>query len=530
MIDLSFMAGRAVGVMGLGKSGLAVARALAIAGADVRAWDDRTEGRARAAAAGVPLADLGGAGFDGITALVLSPGIPHTWPAPHPVAARARLAGVEIIGDIELLGRAEPAAGFLGITGTNGKSTTTALIGHLLAAAGQRIAVGGNLGPTVSDFPALGAGGWYALEMSSYQLELTFSIAYDVAVLTNITPDHLGRHGGLEGYIHAKGLIFSGRDRHQTAVIGVDDAPSRAIAQRLVAEGHWTVIPVSVSGEALGGGKETGLPAGVYVRDGLLIDATEEVTLEVLDLTRAPALPGRHNWQNAALAYAAAVAAGASPAQIAAALPTFPGLAHRQQCVAEIAGAGAVVSEVAGAGAGGAADGGAGAGQAVAGRASACVRFVNDSKATNADAAARALVCYPDIYWIAGGLAKEGGLEGLEGLLGAVRHAFLIGAAEADFAAWLEGRVPYSRCGTLAQATRAACARARADQAAGIVRGPATVLLSPACASFDQFANFEQRGDAFAALAAEIVADAGGTAPDGMAPDKTPQDEAEVSR
>jgi UDP-N-acetylmuramoylalanine--D-glutamate ligase len=457
MIDLFFFKGYPVAVMGLGRSGLATAEALRAAGAQVCAWDDNPQRRAEAQAAGLPMVDLHTCSLEAMTALVLAPGIPHTHPEPNPVAARFRFAGLPIIGDIELLARAEPHAQWIGITGTNGKSTTTSLIGHILQLAGRPVAVGGNLGTPALALAALGATGTYVLELSSYQLELTFTAPYEVAVLLNITPDHLDRHGGMDGYAHAKSLIFEQENPARTAVIGQDDAPCRALSARLREAGR-RVVPVSAKRVAAG---------GVYVIDGMLIDDTEGMAESVADLRAIPSLPGRHNWQNAAAAYAATRLAGVHPGLIVRCLATFPGLAHRQQLVAERQG----------------------------------VRFVNDSKATNADAAAKALACYDDIHWILGGRAKAGGLDGLEPFMDRIRHAYLIGEASDRFAAWLEGKASYSRCGTLERAVAQAAAAA----------GPGScVLLSPACASFDQFANFEARGAAFAA-AVEHLAKAGGT-------------------
>ncbi len=462
MIDLFFFQGYPVAVMGLGRSGLTAALALKASGAEVRAWDDSPARRAEAEADGVPLVDLHGPGLEGVAALVLAPGIPHTYPEPNPVAARARDLGIEIIGDIELLARSEHDATWIGITGTNGKSTTTSLIGHILKLTGRPVAVGGNLGTPVLSLPAMGASGTYVLELSSYQLELTFSAPFAVAVMLNITPDHLDRHGGMDGYIRAKTLMFEQKpvvtpQQQPTAVIGVDDEPSREIFRILALREDLTVIPVSVEHKAAG---------GVYTKHGVLIDDTESKAVEILDLKTIPALPGRHNWQNACAAYAAARAVGAHPELIARSIASFPGLAHRQQRVGQLE----------------------------------TTIFVNDSKATNADAAGKALACYHDIYWILGGKPKDGGLAGLEPLLNRIRHAFLIGAASESFASWLEGQVQYTRCGTLDVAVRKAAEMALAERRQG-----ACVLLSPACASFDQFTDFEARGSAFAAHVAEFI-------------------------
>ncbi len=460
MIVVDGFAGRRVAVLGLARSGRAAVQALTVGGAEVVAWDDNPATRA-AAENEVALRDPSGIDWPTVAALILSPGIPHSFPAPHPAVVQARNAGVEIIGDIELLGRTHPEAGYIGITGTNGKSTTTALIGHILAAAGHRVEVGGNLGTAALALQPLGCDGSYVLELSSFQLELIASLAFDIAVLLNITPDHLDRHGDMAGYVAAKKRIFAGQGAAATAIVGVDDAICRDIAVEL-RNGGRRVVPVSVTGPVAG---------GVYVADGRLVDAIDGAPSDVLALAEAERLPGTHNWQNAAAAYAAARAVGIERAAIAAAIRSFSGLAHRQELVATIDG----------------------------------IRFINDSKATNADAAEKALACYQAIYWIAGGLPKAGGITSLVGYFDRLRHAYLIGTATEEFAATLGESVPVTRCGDLATAVAAAAAQARHDRVPGAV-----VLLSPACASYDQFAHFEARGDAFRALVQNLSASPGG--------------------
>ena len=455
MIVVDGFAGRRVAVLGLARSGRAAARALAAGGASVLAWDDNP-GTREAAAAEAPLCDLAEADWRDIAALILSPGIPHSYPAPHPAVVRAREAGTEIIGDIELLGRTQREARFVGITGTNGKSTTTALIGHILAAAGKPVEIGGNLGTAALSLAPLGRDGAYVLEASSFQLELIDSLGFDVAVLLNITPDHLDRHGDMAGYIAAKKRIFANRRAGSTAVVGIDDPICRGILDELRRTGPGRVLPISVIGAA---------PGGVYAEAGWLVDATGPRPIRVLDLTEAERLPGSHNRQNAAAAYAAALALGVERDTAAEAIRTFPGLAHRQELVATIDG----------------------------------VRFINDSKATNADAAEKALACYEAIYWIVGGLPKAGGITSLAPYFGRIRHAFLIGTATEEFAATLGASVPFTRSGDLVGAVSAAAEMACRDGAPGAV-----VLLSPACASYDQFAHFEARGDAFRALVAKL--------------------------
>ncbi len=456
MVPVDYLAGSNVAVFGLGRSGLSAAAALAAAGARVRAWDDAAPRRATAGALGIELVDLAAlddAEWRGFACLVLSPGVPLTHPVPHPVVTRAKATGTEIVGDIELLGRAVAADAkrprFIGVTGTNGKSTTTALLGHVLAASGRATRVGGNLGTPVLDLDTPGADGSYVLEVSSYQLDLTPTLTFDVAVLINVSPDHLDRHGGMDGYVAAKRKIFDRQGAGCAAVVGVDDPISQGICRELRDAGRRRVIPVSGAGPVEG---------GVFVVKGALCDDTEGRAEAVADLSRIATLPGIHNWQNAACATAAARVVGLSTEEIAVALSGYRGLAHRLEQVATIDG----------------------------------IRYINDSKATNVTAAARALACYDDIYWIAGGRAKDEGLESLDSLLPRVAHAFLIGEAADRFASALKGRVPVTRSGDLAAAvTRASDAARRAGRAGAVV------LLSPACASFDQFPDFEARGEAF---------------------------------
>lgn len=465
MIPLPFLAGKAVAVMGLGVAGLATARALAASEAKVMAWDDTPESRTRAEREGLPLVDLARADWAGIELLVLSPGIPHSFPIPHPVAARAREAGVPIVCDIDLLGRAQATgdgrARLLGITGTNGKSTTTALVAHVLGSADRTIEFGGNLGPPVLAMRPLGPDGCYVLELSSYQLERTESVAWDVGVLLNISPDHLDRHGGMAGYVAAKARMFATQADGAVAVIGIDDEDSRALANRLVTEGRLQVR--RISGRRI----EPGI---LGVEDDNLVDWTgggsKRTILPLDDLHR---LRGSHNRQNVAAAFAACRALGLGDDEIVAAVRSFRGLPHRQELVASI---GPIV-------------------------------FVNDSKATNQDAAATALSSFERIYWIAGGQPKEGGYGAIDPYLDRIAHAFLIGAAAEAIANHLGDRVPHTIAGTLDRAVSAAVDMAARDP----VPDEKVILLAPACASFDQFANFGERGDAFRALAEQCVAD-----------------------
>jgi UDP-N-acetylmuramoylalanine--D-glutamate ligase len=477
MIVVEEFDGKRVAVLGLARSGREAVRALREGGGEVLAWDDSAAARDMAAAempAGVPLRDLANIDWGGVAALVLSPGIPLIFPEPHPAVVRAREAGAEIIGDIELLGRAQPDARYVGITGTNGKSTTTALIGHILAASGRRVEIGGNLGPPALSLAPLGADGIYVLEASSFQLDLIETLAFDVAVLLNITPDHLDRHGDMAGYIAAKKRIFARQAAGATAIVGIDDAICRDICGELRRSGAARIIPISVMQAALG---------GVYAEGGWLIDATGERPARVLDLAEAERLPGTHNAQNAAAAYATARALGIEREPAAAAIRSFPGLAHRQELVGTIGG----------------------------------VRYINDSKATNADATEKALACYDAIYWILGGLPKAGGITSLTPYFGRVRHAYLIGAATEEFAATLGDKVPFTRCGELVAALAAAHAQTQRENAP-----KAVVLLSPACASYDQFPNFEVRGDRFRELVARLTSQATGTASNSPVPNPPP--------
>ncbi len=452
MIEVFPFASYSVGVFGLGRSGLVTALALVKSDADVWAWDDNEDARSAAADAGIPLVDLYTCDLKELTTMVVSPGVPLHHPTPHPIVVRAREAGCEVIGDIELLGRTQRWCGFMGVTGTNGKSTTTALLGHIMQTAGREAEVGGNLGIPALELEPLGPEGTYVLEMSSYQLDLTVSITFDVAVLLNISADHLERHGGMDGYIAAKCQIFHRQTKPRTAVIGVDDDLCRGVYEELKAADAQNVVPVSGCQRVHG---------GVYALNGILIDDMEGQETPVCDLTENPSLIGAHNGQNAAAAYAAAKAAGVAPHAIMACILSFPGLVHRQEAVELVNG----------------------------------VAFVNDSKATNPEAAARALACYDNIYWIAGGRPKAGGLESFDAHLGNVRHAYLIGDAAMAFGQHLSGKVSATVSGDLATAVKQASDQAKADGFDQPV-----VLLSPACASFDQFDNFEARGDAFKEL------------------------------
>jgi UDP-N-acetylmuramoylalanine--D-glutamate ligase len=456
MIPVTTAAGRRAALFGLGGSGLATAAALRAGGADVVCWDDQPAPRAAAAAAGFTVADLHDADWSAFAFLVLAPGVPLTHPTPHWTVGLAKAAGVEILGDIELLARERraraPGAGLVCITGTNGKSTTTALIAHLLRSAGRDAQMGGNIGRAVLSLDDLAPERVYVVECSSFQIDLAPSLDPTVGLHMNLSEDHIDRHGSMANYAAIKERLVAGAD---TAVVGVDDDLSRAIAERLAAAGRH-VVPISAQGP---------LAEGVYFDAGQVIAARPGGATVVGDLAGIGALRGRHNGQNAAAAAAAVAALGLTPREIMAGLKTFPGLAHRMEEVGRL------------------------------GR----VLFVNDSKATNADSTAQALASFATIHWILGGKPKSGGITTLAPFFPKIARAYLVGAATEEFAATLEGRVDYVRSGTIDAALVAATADARASGAAEPV-----VLLSPACASYDQFKNFEVRGDHFRALVAAI--------------------------
>lgn len=444
----NLFAGRRYYVVGLGKNGLPAVQTLTAMGAEVVAWDDNPA--ARAAAEGVNLqapqdSDLR---FD---ALVLSPGIPHLLPHPHPAADRARRAGVPILSDVELLFQAVRASGsrarFVGITGTNGKSTTTAMLAYVLQAAGVTVAAGANLGPAALSLPLLPHDAVYVLELSSYMLERLATMRFDVAAMLNLSVDHLDRHGDMAGYARAKRVIFDRQTSDDLPVVGVDDELSRALAREMTG-GHV----VTISGFQ---------PADVWCDKGLLRDCVGSI----MRMGDAAALPGSHNAQNAAAVAAMAFRLGVSRGDVARGMIGFPGLPHRQQKVATVDG----------------------------------VAFINDSKATNADSAARALECHERLIWIAGGMAKEGGIEPLAGYFPRIARALLIGRDAPVFAGTLTAHgVPFDVVHTLEAAVPAALDAARAN-------GAPVVLLSPACASWDQFTGYDQRGDRFGELARSLV-------------------------
>ncbi len=465
MIAASSFAGRQVALFGLGGSGLATAHALVAGEAEVLAWDDNPQSVEKAQAEGIATVDLRGIDWSCLAAFVLSPGVPLTHPKPHWSVELARAAGVEVIGDIELFVRERnahaPDAPFIAITGTNGKSTTTALISHILKSAGRDTQMGGNIGRAVMTLDPPLPSRHYVVECSSYQIDLAPSLNPSAGILLNLTPDHLDRHGTMQHYAEIKERLVAGSD---TAIIGVDDSFCVQIAERLERAGA-KVVRIS---------KRLPLSDGYFAEGSDLIEAVDGRRTRVASLDGIGSLRGQHNAQNALAALAACLSAGLTAEEIQDGFRSFPGLAHRMEQVGR----------------------------------KGHVLFVNDSKATNAEAAAPALSSFEHIYWIAGGLPKEGGIGSLRGLFPRIAKAYLIGEAAPAFSATLGEAVPYEISGTLAAAVEHAAADAAASGA-----GEAVVLLSPACASFDQFRNFELRGEAFrqAVYAIDGIEPIGGT-------------------
>lgn len=429
MIPVTTAKDRRIALFGLGGSGLSTARALIAGGARLTAWDDNPDAVARAQAEGIETGDLRDLDWSALDGVVLAPGVPLTHPKPHWSVDLAAAAGVEVIGDVELFCRERrvlaPKSPFVAITGTNGKSTTTALIAHILRETGRDVQLGGNIGTPILDLEPPAPHRFHVVECSSYQIDLAPSLDPSVGVLLNLSPDHLDRHGSMENYAAIKARLLQGSDY---AVCGIDDDFCRRIAIGLEHDGKM-VESVSVDG---GRGS--------------------------VDLSGAPSLRGDHNLQNALAAASVCRSFGLSTDEITAGLNSFPGLAHRMQIVAR------------------------------QGR----TLFVNDSKATNADAAEKSMSSFDGIHWIAGGLPKEGGIEALRPLFGRIEKAYLIGEAAPQFAATLGEGTPYEISGTLDAAVAHAAAAAERSSSPEPV-----VLLAPAAASFDQFRNFEKRGEAF---------------------------------
>ena len=464
MIKAASFQGQTLAVFGLGRTGITAALSLAKGGADVWAWDDNEAARKAAAEQGVAVKDLNEADWSEFSALVLSPGVPDKLPVAHWTAEKANAADVPIICDIEIFARevaARPESQspkIIAITGTNGKSTTTALINHVLSACGKDAEMGGNIGRGVLDLDKMHAGKYYVIELSSYQLERTESLRANAAIFLNLSPDHLERHGTMAAYEAAKTRIFDNQTTEDTAVIGVDNPETKRLFSELKAKNGRRIIPISA---------KKSLGRGVSVMNGKLYCNLSGKCHEICDLSQAKALEGKHNHQNAAAAYAAVQSLGLDPKAIGEAILSFPGLAHRMETI-----------------------GSAGP-----------VRFVNDSKATNADAAMQALKSYDNIFWVAGGVAKAGGIEPLADYFPNITKAYLIGEAAPDFHKSLtKKKVEHKVSGTLEKAIL--CATRDAMQSG---KPNPIVLLSPACASFDQFKNFETRGEAFREQASRII-------------------------
>jgi len=455
MIPVTVFAGKKVAVFGLGKSGLLSAGALVKGGADVVVYDDSEKMCADAASAGLGVQNLREIDWSEIAALVLAPGVPLTHPTPHWTVQLAQKAGVEVIGDIELFCREREKSGadcpLIAITGTNGKSTTTALTAHLIASAGFDAQMGGNIGVPVLALEPFMEKRVYVLEVSSYQIDLAPSLRATVGILLNVTEDHLDRHGTIENYAALKTLLPASVEKGGTAVIAVDDRWTRSAADRIERAGH-KVVRVSTTGP---------LRDGYFAEGTRIMRADNGKAHPSVQLAGIGSLRGLHNAQNAACAVAACAAIGIDLPTIQKGLVRFPGLAHRMQ---QIGRKGSIL-------------------------------YVNDSKATNADSAAKALGSFNDIFWIAGGKPKTGGIASLAEFFARIRKAYLIGEAAEDFAHTLEGKVPYEVVGVMSAAVDAATR----DAEASALKEP-VILLSPACASFDQYPNFEVRGKAFADL------------------------------
>ncbi|MBV1900215.1 MAG: UDP-N-acetylmuramoyl-L-alanine--D-glutamate ligase [Kordiimonadaceae bacterium] len=450
MITAPAYQGKTIGVFGLARTGVTAVQSLTASGAKVFAWDDDALKRVPVKAA---LGDLYAADFKTLDALLLAPGVPLTHPEPHALVKKAEANHIALISDLDVFEAARPTLPehtAVAITGTNGKSSTTVLIGHMIEACGRSAAIGGNIGTGVLSLSALAAGGIYVFELSSFQLDLTQGFAADIAILLNISPDHIDRHGTFENYIAAKKRLFDMQTgKEPVAIIGVDDTHGQEIAASL----GQKVIAISV---------EQKLNAGVYVADGTLFDCMGDSCIEVGSLLGAENLQGMHNWQNAAAAYAVGRYLGFTQQAIMQSFASFPGLVHRQETVASHRG----------------------------------VRFVNDSKATNSDAAITALKSFDNILWVAGGRAKDTSFRHLKGLMSRVKNAYFIGEAADLLEADLGDAVASEKHPSLAEALDAAVAVAKPGD---------TILLSPACTAFDQFADFEKRGEAFTGLVNTLI-------------------------
>lgn len=463
MITISSLKNAHVGVFGLGVSGLATCEALIASGAHVYSWDENKAAREKTANTEYRCEHPKQWPWDAMEYVVVSPGVPLTHPKPHAIVRKARASNIPVVGDVELFARAiaeieeSERPRIVAVTGSNGKSTTSALIAHILRSVGENAQLGGNIGEAVLSLAAPVSSTIYVLELSSFQLDLTYSLAADVSVLLNITPDHIDRHGTLGAYVEAKKRIFRNQSPSNLAVLGVDDEYSEAICTALKAAGAQGIAPISA---------QSTLGEGAYALGGSLYYNLDGKTIEAGELSGAKALCGSHNHQNASAALVTCQKLGVAPAVSVNAMERFEGLPHRMEIIA------------------------------VEGY----PNFINDSKATNAGAAMRALAAFDDVFWIAGGRAKSDGAIPLRNSLGNVRRAYLFGEAADLFAQQLEGLVSIVLCENLDVAIQNALTDATASDAKQPV-----ILFSPACASYDQYRNFEERGDAFRACVEELV-------------------------
>ncbi len=455
MILIPDVKGKSIGVFGLGVSGIATCEALVASGAKVFTWDENPKAREKAGDTEYRAEHPKKWPWKEMASVVVSPSVPLTHPKPHPIVRKARMEKIPVIGDIEYFARAINALPenerprVVAVTGSKGKSTTAALIGHILHGVGEEAHVSGNVGEAVLSLPAPEKNFIYVLELSSFQLDLTFNLRANAAVFLNLTPDHIDRHGAIDAYFAAKKRIFANQTKDDIAVIGVDDGYGQAACTALTARDSVRVLPVSAMGT---------LGRGAYALNGSLYYNRDGKTSKAGDISGSRGLRGAHNHQNAAAALAVCIHLGADTALIVKAANNFTSLPHRMEEVGRL-------------------------GKAV---------FINDSKATNAGATAPALSAFDDVFWIAGGKAKEGGIASLKGKLGAVRRAYLIGEAATLFEEQLKDEVKCVHCGDL----EAAVLEAYGDALESEAPSP-TILLSPACAPYDQFKNFERRGEAF---------------------------------
>lgn len=449
MIVAEAYKGKTIGVFGLARSGLSVANSLLVGGCNVLAWDDNAANRDHDE---LNVTDLYKVDFKQLDGIAIAPGVPLTHPKPHALVEKAKAADIAIFSDMEIFANCRaslPTHKLTAITGTNGKSTTTALLSHVLNAAGHKAVEGGNIGVPILSLKPLPSGGNYVFEVSSFQIDLMHNFDADVAILLNITPDHLDRHGSMEGYVNSKAKLFKMQSPDHVAIIGVDDV----YGQKIVASLNQKTIPISVEKEVLG---------GVYVLAGKLFDAINGVPEMMGSLAGCKALRGEHNGQNAAAVYAAGRLLGLSSSAIFEGFESFPGLRHRLQVVAEKDG----------------------------------ILYVDDSKASNTDAAQKALLAYDHIHWIAGGRLKEDDLSALDDGLSRVKHAYLVGEAADSLEDFIEGKIPYTKTKTIKKAVAEANLRAISGD---------VVMLAPACASFDQYPDFEARGRDFAKHVAQVT-------------------------